>query len=94
MVRRGEPAGAMFFILEGDVEVDVQPAPVRLGKGQYFGEVALIRDIQRTATVTTTMDSSLLALDVSDFRRLMAQYPDIKESSERVAAERFQAPKS
>ena len=94
VVRRGEPAGAMFFILEGEVEVDVQPAPVRLGKGQYFGEVALIRDIQRTATVTTTMDSSLLALDVSDFRRLMAQYPDIKESIERVAAERFQAPKS
>lgn len=94
VVRRGEPAGAMFFILEGEVEVDVQPAPVRLGKGQYFGEVALIRDIQRTATVTTTMDSSLLALDVSDFRRLTAQYPDIKESIERVAAERFQAPKS
>lgn len=94
VVRRGEPAGAMFFILEGEVEVDVQPSPVRLGKGQYFGEVALIRDIQRTATVTTTMDSSLLALDVSDFRRLMTQYPDIKESIERVAAERFRAPKS
>ncbi|MGE0094475.1 MAG: cyclic nucleotide-gated ion channel [Alphaproteobacteria bacterium] len=94
VVRRGEPAGAMFFILEGEVEVDVQPSPVRLGKGQYFGEIALIRDIQRTATVTTTTDSSLLALDVSDFRRLMTQYPDIKESIERVAAERFQAPKS
>lgn len=94
VVRRGEPAGAMFFILEGEVEVDVQPAPVRLGKGQYFGEIALIRDIQRTATVTTTEETSLLALDVTDFRRLMTQYPDIRESIEKVAAERFQAPKS
>ncbi|MHB1217256.1 MAG: cyclic nucleotide-gated ion channel [Alphaproteobacteria bacterium] len=94
VVRRGEPAGAMFFILEGEVEVDVQPAPVRLGKGQYFGEIALIRDIQRTATVTTTGETSLLALDVTDFRRLMTQYPDIRESIEKVAAERFQAPKS
>lgn len=94
VVRRGEPAGAMFFILEGEVEVDVQPAPVRLGKGQYFGEIALIRDIQRTATVTTTGETSLLALDVTDFRRLMTQYPDIRESIEKVAAERFQTPKS
>lgn len=94
VVRRGEPAGAMFFILEGEVEVDVQPSPVRLGRGQYFGEIALIRDIQRTATVTTTEETSLLALDVTDFRRLMTQYPDIRESIEKVAAERFQAPKS
>lgn len=89
VVRRGEPAGAMFFILEGEVEVDVQPSPVRLGKGQYFGEIALIRDIQRTATVTTTDETSLLALDVSDFRRLMAQYPDMRDSIERVAEARL-----
>lgn len=91
VVRRGEPAGAMFFILDGEVEVDVQPSPIRLGKGQYFGEIALLRDIQRTATVTTVVDSSLLALDVSDFRRLVAQYPDIGESIERVADARFKA---
>lgn len=91
VVRRGEPAGAMFFILDGEVEVDVQPTPVRLGKGQYFGEIALIRDVQRTATVTTTEETSLLALDVSDFRKLMAQYPDIRESVERVADARLKA---
>lgn len=95
VVRRGEPAGAMFFILEGEVEVDVQPSPVRLGRGQYFGEIALVRDIQRTATVTTTEETSLLALDVSDFRRLMTQYPDIRDSIETVAAERLKnIPKS
>src|SRR5215813_12586568 len=35
VVRRGDPADAMFFIMGGEVQVDVQPTPVRLGKGQY-----------------------------------------------------------
>src|SRR5215813_1859969 len=39
VVRRGDPADAMFFIMGGEVQVDVQPTPVRLGKGQYFGEI-------------------------------------------------------
>ena len=88
VVRRGEPARAMFFILDGAVEVDVQPNSVRLGKGQYFGEIALVHDIPRTATVTTVAESSFLVLDVADFRRLTVEYPDIRASIERVAAAR------
>jgi voltage-gated potassium channel len=89
VVRRGEPADAMFFIMSGEVEVDVQPTPVRLGKGQYFGEIALIRDTVRTATVTTVDECQLLSLDVQDFRRLMAEHPDLKEAIERVAEARL-----
>jgi voltage-gated potassium channel len=90
VVRRGEAADAMFFIMSGEVEVDVQPAPVRLGKGKYFGEIALLKDISRTATVTTINECRLLSLDVNDFRRLMLQYPDLKATIERVAGERLQ----
>jgi voltage-gated potassium channel len=90
VVRRGEPADAMFFIMSGEVEVDVQPTPVRLGKGKYFGEIALMKDISRTATVTTVNECRLLALDVNDFRRLMAQYPDLRAAIEQVAGERLQ----
>jgi voltage-gated potassium channel len=90
VVRRGEPADAMFFIMSGEVEVDVQPTPVRLGKGKYFGEIALIKDSLRTATVTTINECRLLSLDVNDFRRLMAQYPDLKAAIEQVAGERLQ----
>lgn len=92
VVRRGEPADAMYFIMEGEVEVEVQPQPVRLGKGQYFGEIALIKDSVRTATVTTLDECKLLSLEVSDFRRLMAQYPDLKAAIERVADERLHQP--
>jgi voltage-gated potassium channel len=89
VVRRGEPADAMFFIMSGEVEVDVLPHPVRLGKGQYFGEIALIKDTVRNATVTTVDECQLLSLDVNDFRRLMTQHPDLKEAVERVAEARL-----
>ncbi|MGH6894350.1 MAG: cyclic nucleotide-gated ion channel [Dongiaceae bacterium] len=88
IVHRGEPAHAMYFIMEGEVEVDVQPVPVRLKPGQFFGEVALLRDLHRTATVTAVRECRLLTLDVADFRNLAAQYPELKRQVELVAAER------
>jgi len=88
VVRRGEPADAMFFIMSGEVEVDVLPTPVRLGKGQYFGEIALIRETTRTATVTTLGECQLLTLDVTDFRQLTAQHPDLRDAIQRVAESR------
>jgi voltage-gated potassium channel len=81
--RRGDPADSMYFILEGEVEVELEPRPVRLGRGQFFGEIALLRDTTRTATVTTVGECQLLSLTSADFRRLTAEYPDIRE---RIAA--------
>jgi voltage-gated potassium channel len=92
IVRRGEPATAMFFIMQGEVEVDVQPHPVRLRGGQFFGEIALLRDTQRTATVTALTEVQLLALEASDFRSLMDQYPDLRERVSRVAEGRMTNP--
>lgn len=89
VVRRGEPADAMFFIMSGEVEVDVQPHPVRLGRGQYFGEIALLRDTVRTATVTSVSECQLLALDAADFRRLLEAHPDLKASVMEVAERRM-----
>jgi voltage-gated potassium channel len=89
VVRRDEPADAMFFIMSGHVEVDVRPHPVRLSRGQYFGEIALLRDIVRTATVTAVTECQLLALDVADFRRLLETNPGLKASITRVAEERI-----
>ena len=88
VVRRGEPADAMFFIMEGEVEVEIEP-PVRLGKGQFFGEVGLLHDTVRNATVAALNECRLLVLDRADFLRLMQQHPDLKTRIEAIAAERM-----
>jgi voltage-gated potassium channel len=91
VVRRGEPADAMFFIMAGEVQVDVAPTPVRLGKGQYFGEIGLLRDTVRMATVSTLTECQLLSLEVADFRRLLEANPTLKAAITRTAEERLGA---
>jgi voltage-gated potassium channel len=88
LCRRGETADAMYFVLEGEVEVDVRPDPVRLKAGQFFGEIALVQDTTRTATVTAVSECRLLVLAAADFRRLLAEFPDIAAEIARVAEER------
>jgi CRP-like cAMP-binding protein len=80
--------------MEGEVEVDLQPRPVRLGKGQFFGEIALLRDTVRTATVTTLTDCQLLQLDASDFRRLIERIPTLKDRIAETARRRLDAQSS
>jgi voltage-gated potassium channel len=97
IVRRGEPGDAMFFIVSGEVEVEVQPNPVRLGAGQYFGEIALLREVPRSATIMSVTECELLVLNAVDFRRLLEEHPAIRESmrelaERRVADERKKTP--
>jgi voltage-gated potassium channel len=91
IVRRGGPGDAMVFIMAGEVEVDVDPRPLRLGAGQYFGEIALLNDSVRTATVTSLVECQLLVLEVADFRRLLKLSPDLKASIMAVAERRLLA---
>jgi voltage-gated potassium channel len=78
----------MYFIAAGEVQVDVKPTPVRLGAGAFFGEIALLGDSVRSANVTTTMPSTLLILDLADFRTLTAHHPDIKRAIDAEAQRR------
>jgi voltage-gated potassium channel len=89
IVRRGDPAQAMFFIMEGEVEVEVSPRPKRMKAGQYFGEIGLLKDMERTATVISITEVRLLVLGVRDFRRLLDENPQVKETITRVAEARL-----
>jgi voltage-gated potassium channel len=80
VVRRGRPGDCMYFIASGEVEVEVEPRPIRLGPGSFFGEVALLKDTTRTATVVTTAASTLLILEVSDFRDFTAHHPELAKT--------------
>jgi voltage-gated potassium channel len=84
IIRRGRIGDCMYFIAEGEVEVEVKPQPVRLSSGAFFGELALLGDSVRTANVATTQPSSLLVLDLADFRTFSAHHPDLARA---IAAE-------
>jgi len=77
IIRRGRVGDCMYFIVDGEVEVDVKPTPVRLGTGSFFGELALIGDSIRTANVVTVVPTTLLVLDLAEFRTLTAHHPEL-----------------
>jgi len=77
VMRRGQPGEAMYFIVDGAVEVRLAAATVRLGAGEFFGELALMGGGTRTATVVAAEPTTLLELDVADFRRLGAERPEL-----------------
>jgi voltage-gated potassium channel len=91
IIRRGKVGDCMYFIAAGEVQVDIKPTPVRLGAGAFFGEIALLGDSIRTANVTTTMPSTLLILDLADFRTLTANHPDLKRAIDSEGQRRMSA---
>src|SRR6185312_16334809 len=77
IVRAGEPAHSMYFIASGEVEIAVRHERLRLGIGQFFGEVAVLRRARRSATVTALSRTSLLVLDAQDLHALMQRDPRV-----------------
>jgi hypothetical protein len=68
VIREGDPGDRFFAIVDGEAAVTVAGREIaRLGPGDYAGEIALLRDVPRTATVTALTDLRLLALEREDF---------------------------
>ncbi len=88
IVRRGEPAQSMYFIAEGEVEVELPGEPVRLGVGQFFGEMAILHKTLRTASVRSVEPTKLLVLDAYDLKSLIERNPQVGETIHRVAENR------
>ena len=89
VVHKGDPGDAMYFISTGAVEVDIPSHAVRLGSGDFFGEIALLKEMPRTADVTALSYCQVLALFARDFERLLDANPDLRERIERIAEERL-----
>ncbi len=90
IIRQGE-AGERFYIIErGEVEVfeDARLAR-RQGAGEYFGEIALLRDIPRTANVVAIGEVETFALGRKEFLDAVALHPLSGEAAELVAATRL-----
>jgi CRP-like cAMP-binding protein len=78
LVGEGATGFSFFIVSEGAVEVTAGGVAVAsLGPGDFFGEMALLGGVRRTATVTTVSSTRVLVLFGEDFRRLQANHPDI-----------------
>jgi CRP-like cAMP-binding protein len=79
IVEQGQMSGIGFFlIVEGEASVVVDGRRVaRLGQGEHFGELALITESTRTATVTALTALRCLELSAWDFREAVKEHPDI-----------------
>jgi voltage-gated potassium channel len=88
VVRAGEPAHSMYFIAAGEVEVLLKKERLRLGVGQFFGEVAVLRRARRSATAIATTRTNLLVLDAQNVRALMSRDPRIARRIKDVVEKR------
>jgi CRP-like cAMP-binding protein len=90
----GEGAtGYSFFVLrDGTATVTVDGIEMRtLVPGDFFGELTILGDGRRTATVTTTAPSQVLVLFGTEFRRLQQDYPELAAQIEQNLRETARA---
>jgi CRP-like cAMP-binding protein len=93
MTREGSRGREFFVLLEGEADVTKQGRSInKLGSGDFFGEIALVADSPRTATVTATSPVRALVITDRSFRRLLEEQPEIQtkvlqELAERLAPE-------
>jgi CPA1 family monovalent cation:H+ antiporter len=88
VIRKGDRGDAVFFIVSGAVEVALPAGPVRLGSGEFFGEMALLSGRPRQADITALTYCRLLVLRKADFEHFMTANPEAGEAINRIAASR------
>jgi len=88
IIRKGDRGDAVFFIASGAVEVTLPAGPVRLGSGEFFGEMALLSGRPRHADITALTYCRLLVLRKADFEHFITANPEAKEAINRIAASR------
>jgi CRP-like cAMP-binding protein len=89
----GDPGDALYVIVEGEVSVQAEGPPrvemARLGAGSFMGEVALMTDQPRSATVTATADCELLRIDRETLSRVLAEHGEVLSAVLRFVRDRL-----
>jgi NADH:quinone reductase (non-electrogenic) len=90
IIRQGEPGSRFYIVNTGKVEVvrktgQGEETLATLGPGKYFGEVALLKDSLRTATVRAVEETSVLSIARKDFRILVEHLPVLDQAVSETA---------
>ncbi len=90
VIRAGEPGDSFYVVTVGELEVEVDGMDVRrLGSGDGFGEIALVRDVPRTATVRAETDAGLLAIGREPFLAALTGQPRSRVIAAEIAEQRL-----
>jgi CRP-like cAMP-binding protein len=89
LTTEGDPGREFFVLIEGAADVRRKGRRVNtMGPGDFFGEIALVSNRPRTATVTTASPARLLVVTDRAFRELMRKLPSIQSKVLAALAER------
>jgi len=90
IVKQGDPGVGFFLIVDGRVEVSQDGHHTRdMGPGEFFGELALLEERVRTATVTAKERTRCLQLVRWDFRALIKEHPEMAVKVLEVVVQRL-----
>ena len=92
LIREGRRGTQFFILLEGEADVRRRGRKVStLREGDFFGEIALLQDVPRTATVRADTDARLYALERDDFLAVVTGNSLVRTHADAVAGERVES---
>ena len=89
VIRAGEVGDRFYIVGHGELTIDAGSQSIPVGPGGFFGEIALLRDVRRTATVRALTDVRLYALERDDFLAVITGNSLAHTEAHAVAAERL-----
>jgi MFS family permease len=89
VIRAGDPGDRFYIVSDGELAIDADGVRTTAERGDYVGEIALLRDIPRTATVKAVVDSRLYAMARDDFLAVVSGHSAARRAAEAVADARL-----
>ena len=91
IIKEGTIGTKMYFIQEGIVDIVLSSREVAtsLSDGSYFGEICLLTNARRVASVRAETYCNVFSLSVEHFNAVLDMYPLMRKTMETVAAERY-----
>ena len=90
VIRQGDIGDRFYVVDAGEFEIVIDGERVRTqGEGDFFGEIALLQDMPRTATVRAVTDGAVWALDQEEFLATLTDLPQAARAAHEISAERM-----
>jgi len=90
VIRQGDIGDRFYVVDAGEFEIVIDGERIRTqGEGDFFGEIALLQDMPRTATVRALTDGAVWALDQEEFLATLTDLPQAAGAAHRISAERM-----